>query len=763
VARVKTNNRKRQDSNRKLAISDKLLLLFRELKLIVLVFLAGYLLISLISYSPDDLAGQSATGYIGNLGGKVGAWIADAMFYVLGRSAYFLLFLCGAIIFFSYWKRVLTNRSYSGTLVILTGFISALMGSSGLESLYFSKSIGAEAFSAGGLMGEFLSSFLYSAFGVVGASLLFLVLLIGGLSIVMHISWFAVMDRIGYEVFRMIELTRKGTEVSRDRMTGLKTRKQRSMAVREFEASMQERKPPAIIPQPPAPKQSTRKLEEAQESLLGSADDAGGLPELSLLDVTVEDNQGYSQESLQMMSRLLIKKLKDFNVEATVEEVQPGPVITRFEIELSPGIKASLIVGLSKDLARSLSVASVRVVENIPGKTVIGIEVPNQNREIVRLVDGLSSDEYERSTSPLTMVLGKDIAGKPVVANLMKMPHILIAGTTGSGKSVCVNALILSILYKSSPRQVRMIMVDPKFLELSVYDGIPHLLTPVVTDMNKAANALRWCIGEMDRRFRLMAALKVRNISGFNRKVELARGKGEPLFEPESNDDEPVQLEPLPYIVVIVDELADLMMVAGKKVEEVIIRIAQRARAAGIHLVLATQRPSVDVVTGLIKANIPTRIAFQVSSKVDSRTVLDQIGAETLLGQGDMLFLPPGSGFTQRVHGSFVSDQEVGRVVAKVKKSMQAEYREDITEGDHGTASGNEEEVADGDGEADPLYDDAVSFVTKTRKASISAVQRALRVGYNRAARMIESMENSGIVSAADNGKRTVLAPPPPQ
>ncbi|MYB33925.1 MAG: hypothetical protein F4X92_02135, partial [Gammaproteobacteria bacterium] len=486
------------------------------------------------------------------------------------------------------------------------------------------------------------------------------------------------------------------------------------------------------------------------------------LPELSLLDATVQDSRGYSQESLEMMSRLLVKKLKDFNVEATVEEVQPGPVITRFEIELSPGIKASLIVGLSKDLARSLSVASVRVVENIPGKTVIGIEVPNQDREIVRLVDGLSSDEYERSTSPLTMVLGKGIAGNPVVTNLMKMPHILIAGTTGSGKSVCVNALILSILYKSTPEQVRMIMVDPKFLELSVYDGIPHLLTPVVTDMNKATNALRWCIGEMDRRFRLMAALKVRNISGFNRKVEVAIDRGEPLLEPDSEEDEPVQLESLPYIVVIVDELADLMMVAGKKVEEVIIRIAQRARAAGIHLVLATQRPSVDVVTGLIKANIPTRIAFQVSSKVDSRTVLDQIGAEALLGQGDMLFLPPGSGFTQRVHGSFVSDQEVGRVVAKVKKSMSPEYREDITEGDHATSLGNGGDAADGDGEADPLYDEAVSFVTRTRKASISAVQRALRVGYNRAARMIESMEQSGVVSAADNGKRTVLAPPPP-
>ena len=762
MAKVKSSTRKQQRPNRKLAISDKLLLLFKELKLIVLIFLAGYLLIVLASYSPHDLANPSHAGDIANLGGKVGAWIAEGMLTTVGRSSYLFLFLCSAIIFFSYWKRLSPNRSYSGLFILLIGIVSALLGSSGLENLYFSASVVSEPLYAGGLLGKFLASFLYSAFGMVGASLLLLVLTITGLSIVLHVSWFAVMDRLGYEVFRIFDLTRKGAEVSKDHMTGLRTKKRRNKAVRSFAESMQEKKPPTIAPQMPEIKQSRRKQHEAQQSFLDDPDDRNTVPELSLLDTASGGNVGYSQESLQMMSKLLIKKLKDFNVEATVEEVQPGPVITRFEIELSPGIKASLIVGLSKDLARSLSVASVRVVENIPGKTVIGIEVPNQNRETVRLVEGLSSDEYERSTSPLTLVLGKDIAGKPVVANLVKMPHILIAGTTGSGKSVCVNALILSILYKSTPEQVRMIMVDPKFLELSVYDGIPHLLTPVVTDMNKAANALKWCIGEMDRRFRLMAALKVRNISGYNRKVEVAMNAGEPLVEPESEKDEPEALETLPYIVVIVDELADLMMVAGKKVEEVIIRIAQRARAAGIHLVLATQRPSVDVVTGLIKANIPTRIAFQVSSKVDSRTVLDQIGAEALLGQGDMLFLPPSSGFTQRVHGSFVSDQEVGKVVAKVKKSMVADYREDITEGGAGTAFEGEAEGAEHVGEEDPLYDQAVGFVTKTRKASISAVQRALRVGYNRAARMIESMEQSGVVSASDNGKRTVLAPPPP-
>ncbi|MGI9318183.1 MAG: DNA translocase FtsK, partial [bacterium] len=489
----------------------------------------------------------------------------------------------------------------------------------------------------------------------------------------------------------------------------------------------------------------------------------GELPNLSLLDIPVAAEGGYSREALESMSQLLVKKLNDFNVEVTVEAVQPGPVITRFEIEPAPGIKASQIVGLAKDLARSLTVDSVRVVENIPGKNVIGIEIPNQNREVVRLVEGLASTEFEKSSSPLTLVLGKDIAGNAVIADLMKMPHVLIAGTTGSGKSVCINALILSLVYKSTPEQVRMIMVDPKFLELSVYDGIPHLLAPVVTDMNKAANALRWCITEMDRRFRVMAEISVRNIAGYNKKVNAANKAGEPLLDVtlEQDEENPVYLTRLPVIVVIVDELADLMMVAGKKIEEIIIRIAQRARAAGIHLVLATQRPSVDVVTGLIKANVPTRIAFQVSSRADSRTVLDQMGAESLLGQGDMLFLPPGSGFMQRVHGSFVSDEEVAKVVADLKNSGTPVYIDEVTEGGGAVDEGGS--YSEGDGEADPLYDDAVRFVTQSRKASISSVQRALRVGYNRAARMIETMEEAGVISSAENGKREVLAQAAPE
>lgn len=766
MAKSKSNIFRKSASKFKLEFSDRLLSLFREIKLIVLIFLAGYLLIALVSYSPEDPGPthSRSVGEIANLGGYVGAWIADFMFNLLGRSAYLFLFLCVATVFCKYGQRLSESRTSSGAMVLLIGIVSAMAGSCGLEHLYFASPDTPPLYPFGGLAGQFLGSSFASGFGMVGASLILLALFITGISIVLHVSWFAVMDRIGYEVFRVVDWARNRTEVSMDRMAGRKTKKKRTMAVKDFQKSMQDRKTPTIIPKAPVAKKSERLQNEAQQSLIRDSGGGKTLPELSLLDPSSGEGHGYTRESLEAMSRLLIKKLLDFHVEATVEAVQPGPVITRFEIEPSPGVKASQIVGLSKDLARSLSVSSVRVVENIPGKTVIGIEVPNQNREIVRLVDGLSSEEYERSTSPLTMVLGKDIGGNPVVADLVKMPHVLIAGTTGSGKSVCVNALILSILYKSTPDRVRMIMVDPKFLELSVYDGIPHLLTPVVTDMNKATNALRWCIVEMDRRFRLMAATKVRNISGFNRKVELAKQSGEPLRVPEPGDEDvdEIELEALPYIVVIVDELADLMMVAGKKVEEVIIRIAQRARAAGIHLVLATQRPSVDVVTGLIKANVPTRIAFQVSSKVDSRTVLDQIGAETLLGQGDMLFLPPSSGFTQRVHGSFVSDQEVGRVVAQVKKSMAPDYREDITEGEPGSVFGTGDEV-DGVGEEDPLYDDAVGFVTKTRKASISAVQRALRVGYNRAARMIESMEQSGIVSPADNGKRTVLVPPPPE
>lgn len=749
-------------------ILSKLISLLRGMGLVLLLAVVGYLFVCLISYSPTD-PGPTHTGSgksIVNMGGVVGAWIADLLYTSFGKMAYLFLALLG----FSGWrlyknrisKDVEAKENYGWNYFLPTaGFFAAIIGACGLEQTYFPIENPEFIFHAGGIVGRFSAPGLIPNFGIVGATVILIGLLISGVTLVLRISWFDVMDRVGYGAFIFAGWVKLHVGDLSDRRKGVKAREERRAVVKKVSG----KKPPRIEPKIDVPVQSERKQKEQQVSLFVERAASGVLPELSLLDPPDENTQGYSRGTLESMSQLLIKKLKDFNVDVTVETVQPGPVITRFEIEPAAGIKASQIVGLSRDLARSLSVISVRVVENIPGKTVIGIEIPNEFRETVRLVEGLSSNEYEKSLSPLSLVLGKDIAGNAVIADLSKMPHVLIAGTTGSGKSVCINALILSLIYKSTPEQVRMIMVDPKFLELSVYDGIPHLLAPVVTDMNKAANALRWCIVEMDRRFRLMAALSVRNIAGFNKKVETANAAGETLFDPTQEVEEGMQpdvLGSLPYIVVIVDELADLMMVAGKKIEEIITRIAQRARAAGIHLILATQRPSVDVVTGLIKANVPTRIAFQVSSRVDSRTVLDQMGAEQLLGHGDMLFLPPGSGFTQRVHGSFVSDEEVAKVVGSLRKMAKPVYLEEVTEGNT-ESLGGDKGFGDDEGENDPLYDEAVSFVTQSRKASISGVQRVLRVGYNRAARMIETMEQCGVVSTPDNGKREVLAPPPPE
>jgi len=517
---------------------------------------------------------------------------------------------------------------------------------------------------------------------------------------------------------------------------------------------------------------SKRVAKEKQTSLF---DDDGPLPPITLLDPPDprNKNKGYSADALAHMSRLLEEKLADFGVTVEVVEVNPGPVITRFEIQPAAGVKVSRISNLVKDLARSLAVISVRVVEVIPGKSVVGIEIPNEEREMVRLTEVLSSRAYDGAASALTLALGNDIGGNPVVANLAKMPHLLVAGTTGSGKSVGVNAMILSMLLKATPDEVRMIMIDPKMLELSIYEGIPHLLSPVVTDMKEAANALRWCVAEMERRYRLMSALGVRNLAGFNRKLREAIDAGEPirdpLWKPEealdpSEDARPI-LEPLPYIVVIVDEFADMMMIVGKKVEELIARIAQKARAAGIHLILATQRPSVDVITGLIKANIPTRMSFQVSSKVDSRTILDQGGAEQLLGHGDMLYLPPGSGMPVRVHGAFVDDDEVHRVVEAWKARGEPDYLDEVlTGGDSDSVPGMPSMGGDGDSEQDAVFDEAVAFVTETRRVSISSVQRKFKIGYNRAANLVDAMEAAGIVSAAGtNGAREVLAPPPPR
>lgn len=495
----------------------------------------------------------------------------------------------------------------------------------------------------------------------------------------------------------------------------------------------------------------------------------GSLPDLSLLDKPDKKTNPVSKAELDAVSKLVEAKLLDFGIQAEVVDVFPGPVITRFELDLAPGVKVAKITALSKDLARSLSALSVRVVEVIPGKTYIGLEIPNKHREMVRLSEVITDTKFVTNASPLTMVLGADIAGKPVIVDLAKMPHLLVAGTTGSGKSVGVNVMILSLLYKSTPEDVRLIMIDPKMLELSVYEGIPHLLAEVVTDMKEAANALRWCVGEMERRYKLMSVMGVRNLQGFNRKVQEAKAAGEPLYDPlwkpsDGMEEMPPELETLPRIVVVVDEFADMMMIVGKKVEELIARIAQKARAAGIHLILATQRPSVDVITGLIKANIPTRIAFQVSSRVDSRTILDQQGAENLLGQGDMLYLPPGSGVPTRVHGAFVDDHEVHNVVSDWKSRGEPNYIEAILsgEGDEVLLPGERPETSEDD--YDPLYDEAVAFVCESRRGSISSVQRKLKIGYNRAARIIEQMEIDGVVSpAGHNGNREVLAPPPPK
>ena len=782
---------------------QKLQYRLKEGALIALGAMCLYLLMALLTYNVADPAWDNSVQVerIINAGGSIGAWLSSALFGALGYFAYIFPLLLAA----KTWQVFRTRNQpwhWNGWLFSWhsIGLVFLILSGAALGDIHFSAAAGMQG-SGGGMLGASLGDLAVHALNVQGSTLVFLALFLFGLTVFTDLSWFRVMDLTGKITLDLIELiqgiitgwwnarserkqmkiqlreldervTEVAAPVVSDRREQAKVKERLLEREESLSKHMSEReKRPAPVITPPAPPKtaepSKRVLKEKQAPLFVDTAVEGSLPPISILDVAEKKQKQFSPESLEAMSRLLEIKLKEFGVDVVVESVHPGPVITRFEIQPAAGVKVSRISNLAKDLARSMAMVSVRVVEVIPGKTTVGIEVPNEDRQIVRFSEVLSSSEYDDAKSPVTLALGHDIGGRPVIADLAKMPHLLVAGTTGSGKSVGVNAMILSVLFKSTPEEARMIMIDPKMLELSIYEGIPHLLCPVVTDMKEAANALRWSVAEMERRYKLMAAMGVRNLAGFNRKVKEAIEAGTPLHDPlykrESMDDEPPHLKTLPTIVVVVDEFADMMMIVGKKVEELIARIAQKARAAGIHLILATQRPSVDVITGLIKANIPTRMAFQVSSKIDSRTILDQGGAEQLLGHGDMLYLPPGTGLPIRVHGAFVSDDEVHRVVEAWKQRGAPDYIEDILagveEGGSGFEGGGGGEGGEGS-EEDPLYDEAVNFVLESRRASISAVQRKLKIGYNRAARMIEAMEMAGVVSSMNtNGSREVLAP----
>lgn len=733
--------------------------------------------LALVSYSPLDAAFSTsgAGGPTRNWGGRLGAWLADGSYFLLGFSVWWCL-AAGArawVASLARWLRggaeapdaLPAGNPMRARLGFWLGLGLLLVASTGLEWTRLYRLESRLPDHAGGALGWLVGPAGMQWLGFAGSGLVFVALLVAGAALVFRFSWSMVAERIGAAIDGYFEQRRERREMAEDLAYGQQAAREREEVVQVERVVIEEHhqaKPVHIEPVVVEVPRSERVAKERQKPLFTELPDSK-LPQVDLLDAAAGRQESVSAETLEMTSRLIEKKLKDFGVEVRVVAAAPGPVITRYEIEPATGVKGSQIVNLAKDLARSLSLVSIRVIETIPGKNFMALELPNAKRQSIRLSEILGSEAYNEARSMLTMGLGKDIVGHPVVADLAKMPHVLVAGTTGSGKSVGINAMILSLLYKAEARDVRLLMIDPKMLEMSVYEGIPHLLAPVVTDMKQAANGLTWCVAEMERRYKLMSKLGVRNLAGYNAKIDEAKGRGEFIYNPFSlTPESPEPLERLPYIVVVIDELADLMMVVGKKIEELIARLAQKARAAGIHLILATQRPSVDVITGLIKANIPTRIAFQVSSKIDSRTILDQMGAEALLGMGDMLYMASGTGLPVRVHGAFVSDDEVHRVVAYLKQQGgEPNYIEGVLEG--GTVDGEEGApgaAGEGGGEADPLYDRAVEVVLKNQKASISLVQRHLSIGYNKAANLLEAMEKAGLVSPMNaRGQREILVP----
>ncbi|MEP7156909.1 MAG: DNA translocase FtsK 4TM domain-containing protein [Betaproteobacteria bacterium] len=737
--------------------------LMREAGWIFFLALACYLVLIFATYHQSD-PGYFFTvkeGPILNKGGWAGAQISHFAFGINGLSAWWwVVFAVYAVMRLFRRVEVWSMFDHRNVAISVVGFFILLLASSTLEALRLHSLTTPLPNGPGGVIGSLLADGMEKGLGFTGGTILLLAACAGAISVFSGLSWIKLAEKIGTGVEWLWLTTMAKVEARRDRTVGEQAVEAREEKVEEMKRIIEDHPPIRIEPTVTQIPQSERVKKERQVQLFTDLPDSP-LPPIALLDPPDESIERPSNETLEFTSRLIERKLLDFNVQAKVVAAHPGPVITRYEIEPAVGVKGAQIVNLSRDLARALSVTSIRVVETIPGTSHMGLEIPNPKREIVRLSEILGSEVYAGAASKLAIAMGKDIAGRAVVADLAKMPHVLVAGTTGSGKSVAINAMILSLVYKATANEVRLILIDPKMLELSVYEGIPHLLSPVVTDMSQAGYALNWCVAEMDRRYKLMSAVGVRNLAGYNTKIREAKEKGTPLPHPFSlTPDSPEPLEPLPLIVVIIDELADMMMVVGKKVEELIARLAQKARASGIHLVLATQRPSVDVITGLIKANVPTRVAFQVSSKIDSRTILDQQGAEALLGQGDMLYLPPGTGLPQRVHGAFVGDAEVHRVVEHLKRQGEPQYIEGILD-----SPDESMDVLEGGGgnpaaESDPLYDQAVQVILQNKRASISLVQRHLRIGYNRAARLLEDMEKAGLVSSMQsNGNREILAP----